>query len=228
MLTCFHPVEMLYQQALCTTVPQWIRHTDPQADTECDHLNQYTTESAEYYDQQGYCRKPPFFTSQTISVLNDARNLWFPVTIICKANSGSYLVQVIGGGQYKCGHDHIWECHLDAVKPDTAYIGDVAPAASASAHATQAARPPAAVAPTTPIPAAALPSPCKALLQYIHHNKHRCHPLEPLLARLAQPCCPMLINLKQEATIQASWRDIDLDSLLQMNLMMPWPTMPPA
>ena len=53
-----------------------------------------------------------------------------PATIICKANNGSFLVQIIGGGQYRCAHDHIWECHPDAVKPDTSNIGDVAPATS--------------------------------------------------------------------------------------------------
>ena len=45
------PAEMLYQQVLCTTVPQWIRQTDPHANTECDHLNQHATQSAEYHDQ---------------------------------------------------------------------------------------------------------------------------------------------------------------------------------
>ena len=39
------------------------------------------------------------------------------------------------------------------------------------------------------------------------------------------PCCLMLINSKQEATIQASWRDIDPDCPSDMNLMMPWPGM---
>ena len=32
------PVEMLYQQALCTTVPQQIRHTNQHANAECDCL----------------------------------------------------------------------------------------------------------------------------------------------------------------------------------------------
>ena len=43
--------EMLYQLVLCTTVPQQIRHTDPHADAECDHLNQCAAQSAEYHDQ---------------------------------------------------------------------------------------------------------------------------------------------------------------------------------
>ena len=63
-------------------------------------------------------------------------------------------VQVIGGGQYRCASDHIQEHHPDAVQPDTSNIGDVAPAASTSAPATQIVRLSMAVAPTTPIPAA--------------------------------------------------------------------------
>ena len=99
-------------------------------------------------------------------ILNDARNLWLPATIICKASNGSYLVQVISGGQYRHVHDHIWEHHPHAVKPDTSNIGKIAPAAFTSTHATQAVRPPTAVAPTTPTPAApaaTLQTPCKAL-----------------------------------------------------------------
>ena len=86
------PTEMLYQWVLHTTVPQWIRHADPPADAEHDHLNQHATQSAEYNSQWGCCKKPPFFASQTISVLNDARNLWLPAIIFHKANNGSYLV----------------------------------------------------------------------------------------------------------------------------------------
>ena len=162
------PTEMLYKQVLCTTVPQWIRHTNPHADAECDHLNQCTTQSVEYHDQQGCHKKPPFFAGQTISVLNDTRHMRLPATIISKANNGSYLVQVIGTGQYRCACDHIWEHHLDAVKPepDTSNIGDVAPAASTSAPAIPAVRPPTAIAPTRPTPAAPaviLQTPCKAL-----------------------------------------------------------------
>ena len=135
-------------------------------------------------------KKPPFFTSQTVSVLNDAMNLWFPATIIHKGNSHSYMVQVIGGGQYRHAHDHIWEHHLDAVKADTSNIGDVAPAASASASATQ-----------TGDHQQLLHLQhqhqlqqqlhcklhTKLCLKYVHHNKYRYHPLEPLWARPAQP-----------------------------------------
>ena len=45
------PAEMLYQQVLCTTVPQGIRHTDPHVAAEHDHLNQCVTQSTEYHDQ---------------------------------------------------------------------------------------------------------------------------------------------------------------------------------
>ena len=45
------PTEMLYQQVLCTTVPQQIRHTDPHVNDECDNLNQCPSQSAEYHDQ---------------------------------------------------------------------------------------------------------------------------------------------------------------------------------
>ena len=130
------PAEMLYHWVLCTTIPQQIRHTDPHANAEHDHLNQHAAQSAEYHNQWGCHKKPPFFASQTVSVLNDDRNLWLPSTIICKANNGSYLVQVIGGGQYRCDCDHIWEHHLDAVKPDTSNISNVAPAAFTSAPTT--------------------------------------------------------------------------------------------
>ena len=36
-----------------------------------------------------------------------------------QGSNGSYLVQGIGGGQYRHANDHIWECHHDAVKPCT-------------------------------------------------------------------------------------------------------------
>ena len=154
------PAEMLYQWVLHTTVPQQIRYTDPHADAECDHLSQHVVQSADYRDQWGCHKKPPLFAGQTISVLNDMRNLWLPATIICKASNGSYLVHVIGGGQYRCAHDHIWECHPNAVKP----------AAFTSTPATQVVRLPTAVAPVTPTPAAPA-----AILQTPHKALHAVH-----------------------------------------------------
>ena len=60
----------------------------------------------------------PLFTEQTVSVFNNVKNLWLVDTVICEASNGSYLVQIIGGGQYQHAHDHIKECHPDAISPD--------------------------------------------------------------------------------------------------------------
>ena len=43
------PAEMLYQRAIRTTVPQRIRHKDPQAAADRDHLNDRATQSTEYH-----------------------------------------------------------------------------------------------------------------------------------------------------------------------------------
>ena len=121
------PAEMLYQRAIRTTVPQRIRHKDPQAAADRDHLNDRATQSAAYHDR--HCRpKSPLYAGQTVSVLNDAKTLWLPATVIHQAKHGSYLVQVIGRGQYRCACDHIHECHPDAVMTDTSSTTDVAPA----------------------------------------------------------------------------------------------------
>ena len=94
------PAEMLYQRVIRTTVPQRIRHKDPQAAADRDHLNDHATQSAAYHDR--HCKpKSPLYAGQTVSVLNDAKTLWLPATVICRAKHGSYLVQVIGGGQYR-------------------------------------------------------------------------------------------------------------------------------
>ena len=111
------PAEMLYQRAIRTTVPQRIKHKDPQAAADRDHLNDCATQSAAYHDH--YCK---------LKSLLYAKTLWLPATVIHQAKHGSYLVQVIGGGQYRCTHDDIHECHPDAVKPDRSTIADVAPA----------------------------------------------------------------------------------------------------
>ena len=54
--------------------------------------------------------------------------LWLPATVIQQAAHGSYLVQVVGGGQYRHACDHICEHRPDAVKPDKSSTTDVAPA----------------------------------------------------------------------------------------------------
>ena len=156
---------MLYQRTIHTTLPQRIHHKDPHAADDHDQLNQCATQSAEYYDH--YCRtKSPLYAGQTVSVLNDARTLWLPAKVIYQAAHGSYIVQVIGGGQYRCACDHICECHPDAVKDDTSSTPDVASATPESLLQASSAKPSAAhatpVAPATPQQAVlAANTPCK-------------------------------------------------------------------
>ena len=163
------PAEMLYQRTIHTTLPQRIHHKYPHAADDRDRLNQRATQSAEYHDC--HCRpKFPLYAGQTVSVLNDARTLWLPARVIHQAAHGSYLVQVIGGGQYRCARDHIRERHPDAVKDDTSTSPDVARATPEALPALFAASPPAApaapVAPATPpqpaAPAATTNTPCKS------------------------------------------------------------------
>ena len=156
------PAEMLYQRAIRTTIPQRIRYKDPQAVADWDHLDDCATQSAASHDH--HCRpKSLLYAGQTVSVLNDTKTLWLPPTVICQARHGSYLVQVIGGGQYRCACDHIHEHHPDAVKPDMSVSTDVAPATPESSPGMFPVRPaPAApatapVAPATPKPQPAAP-----------------------------------------------------------------------
>ena len=77
----YPPAEMLYQRAIRTTVPQRIRHKDPQVAADQDHLNDHATQSAPYHDH--HCRpKSPLYAGQTVSVLNDAKTLWLPATVM--------------------------------------------------------------------------------------------------------------------------------------------------
>ena len=73
--------------------------------------------------------------------LNDARTLWLPAKVICQAAHGSYIVQVIGGGQYRHARDHIHERHPDAVKDDTSTTPDVVPATPESLLQAPSAKP---------------------------------------------------------------------------------------
>ena len=94
------PGGMLYWHALHTMVPQCICHTDPHATADHDHLAQCASLSAANHNCQGYQQKALLFARQTVSILDDARCLWLPATIICAADHRSYIVQVISGGQY--------------------------------------------------------------------------------------------------------------------------------
>ena len=148
------PAEMLHQRNICTTLPQRICHKDPHAADDHDRLNQCATQSTEYHNH--HCRtKSPMYAGQTVSVLNNDKSLWLPAKIIWRAEHGSYLVQVIGEGQYRHACDHIHERHPDAVKPGTSSTIDVAPATLESLLQAPPAKPPAApVAPATPQQAA--------------------------------------------------------------------------
>ena len=110
---------MLYQHTLCTTVPQRIRHKDPYAAAERERLEERATQSAVNHDRTGCRRKAPLYAGQSVSVINNDRTLWLPATVIRAADHCSYIVKVIGGAEYRRAQDHIRECHLDAVKPDT-------------------------------------------------------------------------------------------------------------
>ena len=118
---------MLYQRVIRPTVPQRIRHKDPQAAADHDHLKNHMTQSAANHEHH-YKPKSLLYAGQTVSILNDAKTLWLLATVIHQASHGSYLVRVIGGGQYRHAHDHIHKYHPDVVKPDTSTITDVAPA----------------------------------------------------------------------------------------------------
>ena len=148
------PAEMLYQRAIRTTVPQRIRHKDPQAAADRDHLNDRATRGAVCHGH--HCRsKSPLYAGQTVSVLSGAKTLWLPATVIHQARHGSYLVQVIGGGQYWCACDHICERHPDVVKPDMPVSTDVAPATPESSPGMFPVRPAPAAQTTAPVAPAA-------------------------------------------------------------------------
>ena len=90
---------MLYQSALRTTVPQRIRHKDPYAAAEHERLEEHATQSAANHDRTGCHRKAPLYAGQSVSVINNDRTLWLPVTIVHTADHGSYIVRVIGGSE---------------------------------------------------------------------------------------------------------------------------------
>ena len=92
---------MLYQCALCTTVPQRIRHKDPYAAAGCERLEECATQSAANHDHTGCHRKAPLYAGQCVSVINNDRTLWLPATIVHAADHGSYIVKVIGGAEYR-------------------------------------------------------------------------------------------------------------------------------
>ena len=92
---------MLYQCALCTTVPQRIRHTDPYAAAEHERLEEHAIQSSVNHDHTGCHRKAPLYAVQSVSVINNDSTLWLPATVVHAADHGSYIIKVIGGAEYR-------------------------------------------------------------------------------------------------------------------------------
>ena len=95
------PGEMLYQCALCTTIPQRIKHQDPHAAAKHERLEDNAAQSAANHDCTGCCKKAPLYAGQTVSVLNNDRTLWLPATVVHAATHGSYIIKVIGAAEYR-------------------------------------------------------------------------------------------------------------------------------
>ena len=95
------PAKMLYQRALCTTVPHRIRHKEPYAAAERERLEERTTQSAANHDCTGCSRKAPLYAGQSVSVINNDRTLWLPATVVHAADHGSYIIKVIGAAEYR-------------------------------------------------------------------------------------------------------------------------------
>ena len=93
------PAEMLYRRTICMTLSQRIRNKDPHANLDLEQLNNRAAQSTSYHDRHSLI-KSPFYAGQTVSVLNDAKTLWLPTTILRQADHGSYLIKVVGGGTY--------------------------------------------------------------------------------------------------------------------------------
>ena len=152
---------MLYQCALHTTVPQCIWHKNPHTATKYYQLDECATLSTTHHNHRGCRQKASLFAGQTVSIISNDRTLWLPATVVYSADHCSYIVQVIGGGQYRCACYHIHEHHPDAIKPGVHTTMDVAPA-TLPAPVTRAVHnpsPPPPFAPTTPQPTAAARAP---------------------------------------------------------------------
>ena len=92
---------MLYQCALCTTVPQRIRHKDPYAAAERERLEECATQIAANHDRAGCRKKAPLYAGQSVSVINNDRTLWLPATVVHAPDHGSYIITVICGTEYR-------------------------------------------------------------------------------------------------------------------------------
>ena len=90
-----------HQHALCTTLPQKIRHKDLHAAAEHERLEDHATQSAANHDCTGSLKKAPLYAGQTVSIINNDRTLWLPATVVHAANHGSYIIKVVGGAEYR-------------------------------------------------------------------------------------------------------------------------------
>ena len=77
---------MLYQYAICTTVPQRIKHKDPH----------FSRANHDYRLLQ----KAPLYAGQTVSVINNDRTLWLPAIVVHAADHGSYIMKIISGAEH--------------------------------------------------------------------------------------------------------------------------------
>ena len=201
------PATMLYQQALCTTLPQWIRHTDPHANAECDNFNQHATQNTECHDQQGCCKKPPFFASQTISAINDVRNLWLPPPSSTKpimaytwseslvVDSTEMVMTTLRKSPGCCQTRYIqhWQCSTSCIHISSWHPGSET-AISCCTHNTN-------VSCTSSYTANSMQS--STCSTFATMNTYAIHWISSN-PDWHRPCCPTPINSKQEATIQAS------------------------
>ena len=186
--------ELLYQWALCTTVPQYIQNTDQYAVAVHDCFDECNSQSAAYHDHQGCQKKSLLFAGQTVCPQWCQEPLT-PYYCHLWRQNGSYIVQVVGRGQYWHAHDHICECHPDAVSPDAAITSDVALTTSRPVHAITAASFPTPVVPTTLAPAAPAATSCTPQKPLLTVN-----PLSHLQTcwscpelNLHNPSCPILV-----------------------------------
>ena len=110
------PAETLYQRVIRKTVPQRIRHKDPQAAADRDHLNNRATQSAGYHDRHCKIEVPAIYRTNCLCTQLVPRPSGSQPQSSAEPNMVSYLVQVIGGDQYRRARDHIRERDPDAVK----------------------------------------------------------------------------------------------------------------
>ena len=130
-----------------------------------------------------------------------------PATIICKANNGSHLVQVLGGGQYRCAYDHIvecpsgccqtryiqhWQCSTSCIYISSCHSGSETANSCCTCYTN--------ISHTSSYITKSTQSSACSTFTTMNTDTIHWSPSKP---DWHSPCCPTLINSKQEATIQA-------------------------